>query len=92
MSGAWLSLNKEEGYEKEYNELHEEIMDLEDMIDRMNGLNTLYYDKNFHTLIMSKYNSIMKRIKESQVLKDDDKKLFVEIIVTLFETIKIVVD
>lgn len=92
MNGAWLSLNKEEGYEKEYNELHEEIMDLEDMIDRMNGLNTLYYDKKFHALIMSKYNSIMKHIKKSQVLKDDDKKLFVEIIVTLFETIKIVVD
>lgn len=91
-NGAWLSLSKEGDYEKEYNDFNEGIAELEDMIDRMNGLNTLYYDQKFHALIIKKYSNILKGIKESQLLKDDDKKLFVEIIVTLFKTLKTTVD
>lgn len=85
-------MSKEKEYEFVYQNTHEQILDLEDMIDRMNTLNVVAYDRKFHQRIIKQYNAIIKDITSNAVLEEDDKKVFIEIIKTLFETINITID
>ena len=77
-------ITNEEKYELEYDRINDIVLELEDSIDRFDKLTNVYYDKKQHMLIVEQYNSALVEIKKSNI-DTEDKKIFLEIIKTLFE-------
>lgn len=78
------NMTPERRYELEYERINEAILDLQDSVDRFKTLNTVYYDKKQHLVVITEYNDLLNKIKES-IVTEEDKRLFVEIIKNLFE-------
>lgn len=77
-------ITNEEKYELEYNKINDIVLDLEHSIDRFDKLMNVYYDKKQHMTIVEQYNDALNEIEKSMI-DVEDKKIFVEIIKTLFE-------
>lgn len=77
-------ITNEEKYRLEYDRINDIVLELEDSIDRFDKLTNVYYDKKQHMLIVEQYNNALVEIKKSNI-DTEDKKIFLEIIKTLFE-------
>ena len=77
-------ITNEEKYKLEYDRINDIVLELEDSIDRFDKLTNVYYDKKQHMLIVEQYNNALLEIKKSNI-DTEDKKIFLEIIKTLFE-------